>query len=338
MPRPSASPRKDGRQDGHRAASRSSGPPSRCRSAACEARAPARSPSSAPASSRPRRRTSSPSSPTSVALARTASVVVDNRTIRAHSTEGRRSRAARPPRTAAAPSSRGSRRAERMSASTAVLAGEASRCAVLVVSDSDFGTAAYDPETVAAAPGRAPRRLRLGRLAPRPGGGHRAAGRHHARRMAPSSTSSGGCSASSRPSPPTGQVRAGDRGALRSPVLATALGYGDRNWTPADLLAQIAAEVAGYGAVKAHGARGRSATGEGRFRAGGDAVTLLQWLIVTLRVASPVLVLLLIVVPLIWVERRGARSSRTARAPTASAPSASSSRSPTRSSSSSRKT
>ena len=34
-------------------------------------------------------------------------------------------------------------------------------------------------------------------------------------------------------------------------MLATALGYGDRNWTPADLLGQIAAEVEGYAAIKA---------------------------------------------------------------------------------------
>jgi hypothetical protein len=34
-------------------------------------------------------------------------------------------------------------------------------------------------------------------------------------------------------------------------MLAVALGWGDRNWTPADLLEQIAAEVEGYGGIRA---------------------------------------------------------------------------------------
>jgi len=34
-------------------------------------------------------------------------------------------------------------------------------------------------------------------------------------------------------------------------MLAVALGSGDRNWTPADLLEQIAAEVEGYGGIRA---------------------------------------------------------------------------------------
>jgi NADH-quinone oxidoreductase subunit H len=39
---------------------------------------------------------------------------------------------------------------------------------------------------------------------------------------------------------------------------------------------------------------------------GGDALTLLEWVIVILRVALPVLILPLFVVPLTWLERRGA--------------------------------
>lgn len=33
-------------------------------------------------------------------------------------------------------------------------------------------------------------------------------------------------------------------------MLATSLGFGDRNWTPSDLLVQIAKEVEGYGQVQ----------------------------------------------------------------------------------------
>jgi hypothetical protein len=33
-------------------------------------------------------------------------------------------------------------------------------------------------------------------------------------------------------------------------MLAVALGWGDRNWTPSDLFGQIAAEVEGYGGIR----------------------------------------------------------------------------------------
>ena len=89
-------------------------------------------------------------------------------------------------------------------------------------------------------------------------------------------------------------------------MLATALGFGDRNWTPADLLAMIAAEVEGYGAVEVGGARGRPLLKKGDFASAGGSVSLLDWVIVILRVALPVLIFPLFVVPLMWLERRGA--------------------------------
>ena len=56
-------------------------------------------------------------------------------------------------------------------------------------------------------------------------------------------------------------------------MLATALGYGDRNWTPADLLAADRGRGRGLRRRQGAGARGRSAAEEGRLRLGGDAVT-----------------------------------------------------------------
>ena len=89
-------------------------------------------------------------------------------------------------------------------------------------------------------------------------------------------------------------------------MLAIALGYGDRNWTPADLLAQIAEEVDGYGDIDAKELEGGAPAQEGRLRLERHAVTLLDWVIVVLRVALPALILPAIVIPLAWVERRGA--------------------------------
>ena len=48
-------------------------------------------------------------------------------------------------------------------------------------------------------------------------------------------------------------------------MLATALGYGDRNWTPSDLLHRIASEVAGYGAVEEQELEGGALLKKGDF-------------------------------------------------------------------------
>ena len=48
-------------------------------------------------------------------------------------------------------------------------------------------------------------------------------------------------------------------------MLSTALGYGDRNWTPSDLLAQIAREVEGYGSVEEGELEGGSLLKKGDF-------------------------------------------------------------------------
>ena len=97
-----------------------------------------------------------------------------------------RSRAAAITRPRAAPNRRGAELAglaagERQDARRGedlLLGDGAARCAVLVVCDSDFGGGAYDAgDGRAAAPGEVPGRLRLGRLAAGPGGGHRPAGR-----------------------------------------------------------------------------------------------------------------------------------------------------------------
>jgi len=48
-------------------------------------------------------------------------------------------------------------------------------------------------------------------------------------------------------------------------MLAVALGWGDRNWTPADLLAQIAAEVEGYGGLRADELEGGALLKKGDF-------------------------------------------------------------------------
>ena len=48
-------------------------------------------------------------------------------------------------------------------------------------------------------------------------------------------------------------------------MLATALGYGDRNWTPSDLLRSISGEVEGYGAVKGQELEGGTLLKKGDF-------------------------------------------------------------------------
>jgi NADH dehydrogenase/NADH:ubiquinone oxidoreductase subunit G len=72
-----------------------------------------------------------------------------------------------------------------------------------------------------------------------------------------------------------GRVQKFDRAYLPKPpvrahwehllMLSTALGLGDRNWTPADLLGQIAEEVEGYGAIQEQEIEGGALLKKGDF-------------------------------------------------------------------------